>query len=406
MLWDGNSAVMLRKIQRIVLLCISFLTLIGAALLSGLVPASSGSAVDPALVLELSEQEEWDVSEVAGKVSLAESSRQQVIQDSIDASVSESESIRRSIEDSIAESIAESISIEESVAASIQESIDQSIAESVSIEESIAESIEASIAESVAASIAESVRESEEASIAASIAESEAASREEERRQEIARQEAEARRQAEEAARRAAEEAARRQAEEEARRQAEEAAKASGTEAPAAPPAQPAATGPTVLFGDSRTQGFIAYNLYPANLVFWTYNPVSAAPDLRAGAAALAPSKIVFLNGIDDICSYGAGGALGQYEAYIAAFQASSPGTRIFVHSVLAVGPEALGPHPQLAEIPAFNAMLVDMCARHGWTYIDCSQGYNAGCIGTDGIHYGPNWTAVWFNNILATVGF
>ncbi len=300
--------------------------------------------------------------------------------------------LKEALEQDETRAVSEVASIVQSAESSRQKVIDDSIAvsvsESVSEQESIAESlsVEASVAESIAASI--------EASVEASVAESVAASVGEE----------EARK-----ARSAAQEAARRA---EAARLAFIAAQttdASGT------------TGLTYLYGDSRTKAFPVLGLYDANLVYYTTNQIGATDEFAAAqrAASLYPAKIVFLNGIDDLCVRTPANARNEYERMILMFHELSPATRIYVHSVLPVQEWRMqdNVNPGLRGIPEFNALLVDMCARHGWTFIDCSQGVSFatdspdqgfifGATKPDGIHFTPQFTYLWFGNIRRTVGF
>lgn len=99
-----------------------FLTLsAGAVLLSGC--SDAGETVDAAVVSALEEQETQDVAEAVQKVQIAESSRAQVIADSVAESV-------RQYEESVAES---SRQVDESIAAAQQAAIDASIAESAAV---------------------------------------------------------------------------------------------------------------------------------------------------------------------------------------------------------------------------------------------------------------------------------
>ena len=386
----------------------SIILLFAAGFLVGMKPSDAAGIVDESLKNRLEEESGTDVMEARMKVQAAESSRVKVIQDSIDASVSES----ASIEESISESESLEISREESIAASIAESI----SESESVEKSIEESIEASIEESVAASVAAS--EAEEQSIAESVRESEA----------IAVREAQERQAAEEAARREQEQRAAEEAAARARAESEAAAKTTeappeSTEAPAetteappettteAPPEttaapQPQLSGVTILIGDSRTEGFIEYGLYPANLIYWTWDPLNVHYELANAAASQLPSKIVFLNGIDDIANYGAEGAIGAYEGYISYFQSISPGTMIYVSSVLPVTDAAVAAMPQLAAVPTYNAYIVGMCARHGWVYVDGSGGVSFANYYGDGIHMDSTASMIWLGNLRAMIGF
>ena len=163
------------------------------------------------------------------------------------------------------------------------------------------------------------------------------------------------------------------------------------------------------MIGDSRTQGISYLSVWPLHLIFYTWNPIIQAPELAEKAAARFPAKAVFLNGIDDIISYGNDGAVRIYEDYIVRFSQMSPGTAIYVGSVLPILDHALARYPQLNNLEGYNVLLQQMCARHGWTYVDGSAGFPGQAAfyeGGDGIHFQPNWSRQWFNNLRQLVGF
>lgn len=111
----------MRKTEIISLL---FLTLSAGAMLSGC--SHAGETVDAAVVSALEEQETQDVAEAVQKMQLAESSRAQVIADSIAESVSQYEA-------SVAES---SRQVDEAIAAAQQAAVEASIAESAAVHQS------------------------------------------------------------------------------------------------------------------------------------------------------------------------------------------------------------------------------------------------------------------------------
>ncbi len=363
--------------------------------LMGRASVQARETVNASALSRMEEKATADVRSAAERILRAESSRKKIIQDSIDLSISVEESISRSIEASAAESASVEESIQESIKESVSASKASSLAEYYSIQASIAESIENSLAEesyiseSMFAALESSREEVRRASIEASLAEVA-------RQASIAESIAEASRQAAaEASRQAAAEASRRAAAE-ASRQAENR------------PSQSSA-GETVFIGDSRTSGFSVYGVWPASQVFYTYSQIGSAPQLADQAAARFPAKVVFLNGIDDIISYGNSGAIGVYENYILRFAGMSPNTKIYVGNVLPVMRKAIDRFPQLGDLNGYNALLRDMCARHGWTYLDGSAGFSEAAAfspESDGIHFTPSWTRQWFNNLRSQAGF
>ena len=402
----------------------------------------------------LSRLEEQGVERAASAVFSAESSRRKVIEDQVAASLSREahllefradisrhaasleQSIAESIESSLLQSIAESQYLAEAERALRAESVRR---EALDASKALAESSRLAEAESSrqaaeeAASrlaAAEASRQAAEASRQAAEESSRQAAAEASRQaaEDAARQAAEeASRQAAaeasgkaaeeasrwaaaEASRKAAEEASRQAAAEASRKASEEAAKQTAAPTTAAPTtAQAISGGETVLIGDSRTQGISYLSVWPLHLIFYTWNPIIQAPELAEKAAARFPAKAVFLNGIDDIITYGNDGAVRIYEDYIVRFSQMSPGTAIYVGSVLPILDHALVRYPQLNNLEGYNVLLQQMCARHGWTYVDGSAGFPGQAAfyeGGDGIHFHPNWTRQWFNNLRQLVGF
>ena len=377
--------------------------------------------------------EEQGVERAASAVFSAESSRRKVIEDQVAASLSREADLL----EFRADISRHAASLEQSIAESIESSLLQSIAESQYLAEAERalraesvrrEALDASkaLAESSRLAEAESSRQAAgEAASRQAAAEASRQAAEEAARQaaeEASRQAAEeaSRQAAAEASRKAAEEASRQAAAEASRKASEEAAKQTAAPATAAPTtaapttaapttAQAISGGETVLIGDSRTQGISYLSVWPLHLIFYTWNPIIQAPELAEKAAARFPAKAVFLNGIDDIISYGNDGAVRIYEDYIVRFSQMSPGTAIYVGSVLPILDHALARYPQLNNLAGYNELLQQMCARHGWTYVDGSAGFPGQAAfyeGGDGIHFQPNWSRQWFNNLRQLVGF
>lgn len=164
-----------------------------------------------------------------------------------------------------------------------------------------------------------------------------------------------------------------------------------------------------VFIGDSRTYGLSFYDCWPRSHVFFTTGMIDYAPQMATEAAAMAPEKVIFLNGVDDILYFGYEQALGHYENYIAKFAALSPETKIYVGNVMPAASWAIERRPRLGGIEAYNQLIQEMCARHGWTFVDGMGGFTIeACysLNGDGIHFSAAWTRTWFNNIRSIVGF
>ncbi len=89
-------------------------------------------------------------------------------------------------------------------------------------------------------------------------------------------------------------------------------------------------------------------------------------------------------------------------------FNELSPNSKIYVHSVLPVRADVSAKYARLRGIDRYNQLLQQMCARHGWTYIDCRAGFSDAAYwpGGDGIHFNNTWTANWLGQIRKAAGF
>lgn len=309
------------------------------------VPARADATVDESLLMEISGKEAVDLQQAASRIFSAESSRQKRIQDSIDYSISVEESSYQAMLDSIAAAMNQ--------LSSYMQSVKQSQYEEASFSQSLSAALKASREEEKQSSKAEASRQ---ASIAAS-----------------------------------------------------KAAAAKNNSGNSATRPQPVATSNVVFIGDSRTYGLSFYGCWPRSHVFFTTGMIDYAPQMATEAAAMAPEKVIFLNGVDDILYFGYEQALGHYENYIANFAALSPETKIYVGNVMPAASWAIERRPRLGGIEAYNQLIQEMCARHGWTFVDGMGGFTIeACysLNGDGIHFSASWTRTWFNNIRSIVGF
>jgi len=180
------------------------------------------------------------------------------------------------------------------------------------------------------------------------------------------------------------------------------------TSAPTQPaPTQPAPSGSTIIFGDSRCEEFALYGLWPSNQVYYVYDQVECNYPFMQQMAYNYPDKVIFINGIDDMQVHSVELAISIYEQFIQTFVSISPDTQVYVHGVLAVKQAAIDRYPELSRINEFNAMVQAMCARNGWTYILCNEGYSFDYVGSDGIHFkDATFPKIWLNELRSTVGF
>ena len=331
------------KLRLMIGVFIALLAVGSLVLLLGKLPEAAEADVDRSLMDRMEEAAEVDVSYVAERVQVAESSRKQAIQDSI------------------ADSIAESVSVRESIEESVRISVEESVAESVSIEESILASLEESEAE-----IRRAEQRSREEAAAASLA---------------AAREAEEKRAAEAAA------AASRWAAEHPGETVTGLvvllgdSRASGFAAYNCWPAD------RVFYSYSQITAHYdnfrrAAAMIPEMAVF-----SHGVDDLIS--YGLERSRNEYEKAI----------------RYFLSLSPNTKIAVVAVPPCVMTGTVA-SRYPVLAHTAEYNALLQDMCARNGWRYVDGTAGFSSAYVAADGIHFTAGWTRQWLANIRAQAGF
>lgn len=362
----------------------------------------SATTVADEMIAWLKDQQTADVKTVLEQMSNVESSRAQIIQDSIDAAEEES----RSVEESIKESSSIEASIEESVKESIRESEEESRSIEASIEYSIAASeaesryIEASLAEeskdlALALSLAESLAESsaQAASAEASLAESRAIESSIAESRSIAASLEES-------------------SLEELRQQIEAAGGdyllqlCAGTHlTPYGVATIDDSDAPllhklfehTAVIGDSRVEG-VAWVLDESEVFFNRGGYAAKLHDIARQAAAMYPGKALFWIGLNDMSVYEANvdAFIKDYEAMIRDFLSINPDCKIYVHNQPAV-PQAGLDNFEFAEyIDEYNDAMLQMCDENGWTYVDGSTYLRSEYYAADGLHFQKTFYRYW----------
>lgn len=362
----------------------------------------SGTPVADEMVAWLKEQQTADVKAALDEISNVESSRNQAVQDSIEAAEEES----RSAEEAVKESIKESGSIEESIRESIWKSeeesryVEASIAYSIAAAEAESRYIEASLAEesealaqaqSLAASLAESSAEA--SSIAESIAESRSveASIAESRSIEASLEESSL---------------------EELRRQIEEAGGDYLLQLCAGTHLTPYGVATiddsdarlvyklfehTAVIGDSRVEG-VAWVLDGSEVFFSRGAYAGKLYDIARQAAAMYPEKALFWIGLNDMSVYEANvdAFVKDYKAVIKDFLSINPGCKIYIHNQPSIPQEGLENFEYAKYIDQYNDAMAQMCKENGWTYVDGSAYLRAEYFAADGLHFQKAFYRYW----------
>ncbi len=165
--------------------------------------------------------------------------------------------------------------------------------------------------------------------------------------------------------------------------------------------------GPVVFLGDSLTEGLSAYGFFPDAVIAGinSLNTLSAQEHVYE-IASVHPSKLFILLGINDIWEGDSvEGFVERYRALVTQFEEQTPGTRIYIESMLPVSTAALerNPHINNAIIDGVNAELKKMAQELRADYIDVNtvmkdeNGNLRSEYSNDGVHlidyYYPVWT-------------
>jgi lysophospholipase L1-like esterase len=171
----------------------------------------------------------------------------------------------------------------------------------------------------------------------------------------------------------------------------------------------PVSKGAIIFLGDSITEGGNWPELFPGKNVLNR----GIGGDITAGLLARLdevirhqPSKIFIAIGTNDLAiGFSNEKILKNYRAIIEQLKADSPGTKIYVQSVLPVGKRVLFGHKNEKILP-LNQELRQMCAELGITYIDLypqflnGDGYLDNQFTNDNLHLLGNAYLLWKDQI------
>lgn len=165
--------------------------------------------------------------------------------------------------------------------------------------------------------------------------------------------------------------------------------------------------GPVVFLGDSLTEGLSAYGFFPDAVIAGinSLNTLSAQEHVYE-IASVHPSKLFILLGINDIWEGDSvEGFIERYRELITRFEEQTPGTRIYIESMLPVSTAAMerNPHINNTIIDGVNVELKKMAQELKTDYIDVNtvmkdeNGNLRSEYTNDGVHlidyYYPVWT-------------
>lgn len=165
-----------------------------------------------------------------------------------------------------------------------------------------------------------------------------------------------------------------------------------------------------LILGDSRASGYYYYSFLPQErCLAEAGDTVRKMGEHIPDILSAAPARMYVSYGINDI-NIGFWQTADEYCAEMVEIfdeiQATLPDIEIYVNSILEVQDWALPKGENWKYAPEWNEVIRQMCADHGYTYIDNSQitAEHQDLYEGDGIHFTPTFYNYWATNmILAT---
>ena len=159
--------------------------------------------------------------------------------------------------------------------------------------------------------------------------------------------------------------------------------------------------------GDSRTEALKAYGLLEERRIVadvgWNLDTLAA----HVGEIqALNPLNVFLEVGLNDINGGDAldmDSFLGRFADCCRTIQAAVPDAVLYVNSIFPVRADVLEQKPYLADIPAANVRLAQMCDENGWVWIDNDAivEQHSDLYEGDGIHFNRQFNTYWAQNMI-----
>lgn len=161
----------------------------------------------------------------------------------------------------------------------------------------------------------------------------------------------------------------------------------------------------SVIMGDSRSEGFIAYGILTnSSVVAYKGRTVETAlseGDLKK-VANLSPQNVFVTYGVNDVVVHtNPDGFITQYEKLIKELQRQLPDSKIYVNSIFKTSNVAIQKKSEFKRIDVFNRALQQMCNKLDITYIDGSSCVEDNLYAGDGIHFKSDFNKKWLNLLI-----
>lgn len=162
----------------------------------------------------------------------------------------------------------------------------------------------------------------------------------------------------------------------------------------------------SVVLGDSISEGLVLFNfLKPSSVVGTLGKSAKSAIEDVPKLVSLAPQNVFIELGLNDLShpDRDLNTFIKDYEQLIDSIKFSLPKTRIYICSIFPVTDELIGERPEFAQIPEYNAALIEIAKRKNVNYIDTfSFGkQNEALHDDDGIHYYSEFYPLWLDYLI-----
>ena len=157
----------------------------------------------------------------------------------------------------------------------------------------------------------------------------------------------------------------------------------------------------TVVIGDSRVEG-VAWVLDESRVFDMRGGYAGKMIDTARQAGQVYPQKALFFLGLNDMGIYEdhVDRYVQDYVSMVNALLEVAPDCKIYVHNQPAVPQKGLDNYAPAVRIGMYNEAMRQMCAEHGWTYIDGSTYLQESYFGTDGLHFSKAFYRLWIQDM------
>lgn len=159
----------------------------------------------------------------------------------------------------------------------------------------------------------------------------------------------------------------------------------------------------SVILGDSSTSGFLDYDLLNGTSVVSSIGiQIQDVEEDIKRVVDLNPQMLFLSYGTNDLIANqgNVNTFIDDYEQLVLNLRNILPNTKLFIVSILPVTQTAIDANPSLAQIPAANEALRDLCDRRQIAFIDITDLVSPTLYAEDGIHFQVGLYQAWLSRM------